>query len=240
MAIKRTRNRGISDAKNTSDKVPRIEDVVDMLQLPKDGTDVLVRPVGDTTSYKMHWVKIVTEKKGEVSIGKVCLAWDPETESVDSTKECPYCKLKNSRDQIVHLTNTIVRDVQEEGTHQKTPTAEEKESGFKQRGTRTSPVFVLKVGPGLLNRLQKVSDLNRHKTKTGVRSYDLADERRGMDVFVSYDANQSPSDQYSAQKDEKTALSEEELEYFIYDLDLNHLKNKYHGNQIKLFKSKRN
>ena len=220
MPIVRTKKHGIQDAKVLGDRQPRLEDIVDMLEMPDNGEFIRVRPVGDISSVAFHWVKIVTEKKGDVSIPKQCLAWDAETESMDSTKHCPYCKLPNQKVQVQHLSNVIDRDLQENSTPRK-PTPEEVKSGFKVKGSKTSPIKVIKLVPTLLGKLQKVADLNRHKDrKTGVTtSYDLADEVYGMDVFVSYDKGKKGTDMYNAQKDEKTALTEEELDYYIFNLE---------------------
>jgi hypothetical protein len=218
-------NRTFEDAKVSADKEPRVEDIVDMATFPANEW-VQMRFVGPIVAYGRHWVTTKKKAGGTTQFPVTCLAFDQETEEIDSTKECPWCeaeseKIRSSKDFYV---NAIIRSVQEDEPAKKgKPTPDEEESGFKKKGSKAwTPVRVVRLTQSLVRELKKLGSLNRHKSKkTGEqKAYPLSDERFGCDVNIMYDPNEKvASKKYTVQKADKSPLTEEEQDYLLWNIE---------------------
>src|SRR5579872_5316240 len=88
---------------------------------------------------------------------------------------------------------------------------------LKRRGSKTwTPVRVVQIPSSMCEELKSLVPLNKHKGK----SYEINDPRYGIDVNLLFDSRQQGQGRYKAQRDEKSKLTGEELEYLIYPLDV--------------------
>lgn len=216
------RNKTFKDIKPPTSERVRMADLVELVQLPKNGEWVSVRFIGPVASYGYHWITFFSErKKSEITIPKLCLAYDPETESIDSTKQCPYCDL--AKLSVEYYVNCIVRSIQEQEPKRiSPPTAEEMATGFKDKSSSSwTPVRVLRMPPTLAKKIMKLSVLNRHKDpKTGrVAVYDVSDPKYGCDVYISYDESATGSDKYQVQKGNHSPLTQTEMGYLLWNIE---------------------
>ncbi|QJT70975.1 hypothetical protein GR7B_00177 [Vibrio phage vB_VcorM_GR7B] len=216
------RKRGFGGLKTGGDKAKRLEDQVEMLTLPKDGSWVTVRIIGDVHSTAIRWIDIITQK-GQISIPKVALNYDADTDDFDSTIEDPYEEISNpQRLSTTHYVNVLVRDLEDTEPKKNKPTSGEKKSGFKDKNSKSwTPIRVLRVPKGLAGKLASLIALNKHKTKKGTEAFELSDIEYGCDVHVSFDDSKSPSEKYSVQKAEHTPLSKAEQKLLVWDIATN-------------------
>jgi len=199
-----------------------LNDVLGMVVLPKDKwVTVRLLPM-DVLPVRRHWVNIIAGKdKREVKIPKICVAFDTTTEADKTGVHCPYCELADGPEQF-YLANVIVRSEQEDAPARLKMTPEEKESGFKNNSsTSWTPVRVLRITSGLAKKIQGLKDLNRVKSKkTGkTLTYDISDERYGCDIEVKYNSDAKGADKYQVQKGERSAITEDESAYLVYELN---------------------
>ncbi|QJT71188.1 hypothetical protein GR11A_00151 [Vibrio phage vB_VcorM_GR11A] len=213
------RSRGFGGLKTGGDKPKRLADQVEMLQLPKDGTWTTVRIIGEVYSTATRWIDIITQK-GQISIPKTALNYDAETDDFDSTIEDPYESIPNpQRVAKEHYVNVLVRDLEDSEPKKNKPTSKEKESGFKDKSSKSwTPIRVLRVPPGLAGKLASLIALNKHKTKKGTEAFELSDPEFGCDVHVAYDESKSPSEKYSVQKADHSPLSKSEKKLLVWDI----------------------
>ena len=220
--LRRSPKKGFADS-NPNSKKPRLTDMVDVFPFPKKKDDWLtLRLVGNVTSYAQHWIEILSEKKRKTKFPKQCLNWDPETESHDTTKKCPYCRWVTNL-QISYYSNAIIRDLQERQPRKiSRPSKEEDASGFKDKGSDSwTPVRAVRIPPTLAAKFKSRSNLNvRRNRKTGAKTaYDLSDPKYGIDVHVSFDPDAKGSAMYDVEKGDRSPLTEEEMDYLIYKLE---------------------
>jgi hypothetical protein len=94
------------------------------------------------------------------------------------------------------------------------------ECHLKQKGSQSwTPVRVVGVPPQLASELKNIVEFNRHKTKKGSKRFDLPHPKYGMDVQIRYNAGKRPQS-YSVQAVKKAELSESELNYLYYPLNV--------------------
>lgn len=205
-------------------KRKRIEEVVEMAELGKDFSTL--RLVGPLIAYAHWWIDIKTQQGKKVSIPKVPLGFDHIEAELDESAEDPYGELPGSRLQVFYLINAIDRGIQEnEPRRRAKPTKEEDDSGFKDKASRTwTPVRVVRIPPMIAEQLQAFETKNRWKVKTRsgvqVKTFDLTHPKYGRDVYLSRDKDaKSPSTMYNLSLADKAALTEEEMDYLIWNIE---------------------
>jgi hypothetical protein len=207
-----------------------IDDQVEMLDWPKGGKSIAIRPVGPLAARGIHKIKVRKKDGTEVEIQKACLAFDPATDEKDSTKKCPYCKMpaELAKFSKLYFINAIVRPLQEDKPNKlKKITKEEDETGFKSMDSDSwTPVRVVRVPSSLALRFKQLGDKNVVKNKTGdKKAFPVMHEKYGFDLDVSFDKNLPAANMYSADRAEGpeggrySPLTEEEDGYLLWDTD---------------------
>ena len=203
----------------------RIEEAIDMVPLKKDLSTL--RPVGPLVAYAVWWITVKTKQGKEVSFPKVALGFNSETGEVDENVEDPYSELENTRLQVKYYINVIERNKQEnEPRKRPKPTSDEDASGFKEKGSPTwTPVGAIGVPPTVAQQMQALATQNRHKgkNKSGAvvtKSFDLTHPKYGRDILLSYDKDsKSAANYYNLSLADPSPLTEEEMDYLIWDLE---------------------
>lgn len=143
---------------------------------------------------------------------------------------CPYCTLAHGQDtsaryEFFYLANAIIREVQEDMPARAKKierTKEEKKTGHKDiRSKSWTPVEVCRITSTVANRIKELGDGNfakDKKTKEKV-AYDATHEKYGIDIRVKFKPKGAGSDKYSADKDERTPLTDDEKGYLTWKLD---------------------
>ena len=213
----------IETRRNGNDSA-RIEELIDVFKWP-DGKWVQVRLMDrGLLPISTHWVPIIGSKTGKESkIPRLCLNIDPASGKALKGK-CPYCELGDTaRAQDHYYFNAIIRELQEDQPKKAVkPTSAERETGFKDIDSRSwTPVRAIRLPGGLLDQFKAQKDLNKHKSKkTGeTKKYAINHDKYGVDFNVMYDSTTKGAGKYKISKEGRTPLTEEELEYLVYDLD---------------------
>ena len=213
----------IETRRNGNDSA-RIEELIDVFKWP-DGKWVQVRLMDrGLLPISTHWVPIIGSKTGKESkIPRLCLNIDPDSGKAIKGK-CPYCELGDTaRAQDHYYFNAIIRELQEDQPKKAVkPTSSERETGFKDIDSRSwTPVRAIRLPGGLLDQFKAQKDLNKHKSKkTGeTKKYAINHDKYGVDFNVMYDSSIKGGQKYKISKEGRTPLTEEELEYLVYDLD---------------------
>ena len=213
----------IETRRNGNDSA-RIEELIDVFKWP-DGKWVQVRLLDrGLLPISTHWVPIIGSKTGKESkIPRLCLNIDPASGKALKGK-CPYCELGDTaRAQDHYYFNAIIRELQEDQPKKAVkPTSAERETGFKDIDSRSwTPVRAIRLPGGLLDQFKAQKDLNKHKSKkTGeTKTYAINHDKYGVDFNVMYDSSIKGGQKYKISKEGRTPLTEEELEYLVYDLD---------------------
>ena len=206
---------------------PRLEKFVDVWKFKNSWTKV--RFIGPVTSYYEFWFQIRSSTGRIMPIQKLCRDWNPEPGEMDGNS-CPYRKAGlNGRP--IYVSNAIIRSLQ-----QRTPnispehTAYEQKSRhigketvrWKEHGSESwTPIRVLRIPPGLAQKIQALSLNNTRQNQAAeVRSYDLAHPKYGRDVVIKYDKDEEPKAMYGLRGDQRTSLTDEELAYLRYPLNV--------------------
>lgn len=217
----------------------KISDSVEMLPLANSWTTV--RMVGKAVTIALHWLntKPGKPKEGQKpktkpnSFPKPChgtfIADDGSTQ-IDATK-CPYCKELEHYPRLEAFQNVISRKLQEDEPRKKgKPTRYERKKrkllagvAFYKEDKESeawTPVRMVRVTSSLGKKISEIASLNTRKGADGVKkAYGPDHSKYGFDLMLKYDENAaSPNDMYSAQKGERTSLSEEELEYLRWSI----------------------
>ena len=214
------------NANSRGDKL-KPEEIWDLFKFTDHSGYVSVRFLPtDILPVKTHWIKILAGKdKKEIKIPKICISFDPDNEAValDDT-DCPYCKLSQGQDgscqtSTAYYANVIVRDLQEDMPRKLPPhTKGEKETGYKDIKSRSwTPVRVVRLPAGLAGKIQEMRE--RNKDKKG-NMYPVSHEEYGIDIAIKFDDSKSGTDKYQIDKEDRTPLDDEELEYLTYDLSV--------------------
>lgn len=212
-------------------KEVRVEEVLEVFKFP-EGELVEIRFLpGPVIPLKQHWVKIRAGKdKREIKVSRWCVSFDPANETVPNGKHCPYCELSTGQDGSMQVsykyyTNAIIRDLQENWPRNaQKPTKEERKSGFIQMGSKTyTPVRVVGLTSSVVEKIQFFEGRNVHsvKTKKGKekKAFPVSDPKYGIDIGVLFDNSKSGTDKYTLDKGQVTPLTEEELEYPVFNLN---------------------
>lgn len=217
-------NKTFSDVKDTNNRDPRPDEIVDMFKFPPNEW-VQLRFVGPIFAYGKHWIESRSKEGKTIKFPKTCVSFDPQTEDHDSTKSCAYCEADDERIRFSkeYFTNAIIRSVQEDEPSKKgTPSKSEDKTGIKTKGSKTwTPARGVRLTSTLIRELKKIGALNRHKDKkTGEKKgFDLSNPKYGCDVSIMYDPDAKlAANAYSIQKGDHSPLTEEEQEYLLWDL----------------------
>lgn len=211
----------------------RLNEVIEMHSWPSDEWSVVRFLPTPILPVRRHWIKIIAGKeKKEITIPRYCISFNPHDENEPRKDEkgkdieCPYCSLTHGQDgsaryEFFYLANAIVREIQEDEPRKKAQlTKEEKKTGFKDiRSKSWTPVRVCRITSSVAIRMQELSESNMVKTKKGKVAYDITHPKYGCDVRVKYKPKAAGTDKYSADKDERTPMTEEEQGYLVWKLD---------------------
>jgi len=203
----------------TSNDSARLDELVALAQLPQDEY-VSMRLVGGVFTFGQHWIDIITKTGKKTAIPKLCSNWDAEEEEfVDNG--CPYCEALEKKPSISYLGNAIIRDLQDaEPRKPVAPTATERKTGIKSMNSKSwTPVRVIRIPATAAKKIVDLMPLNKH----GRDTYPVSDEKFGCDIDLKYDKAGSGADKYAVQKGEKSALTADEKNYLIYELDVQEL-----------------
>jgi hypothetical protein len=206
----------------------RLSEEIDMYEFPKKKW-VKVRMFGPITSYSQLWFEIISSKqKKKVKIPKICLDYNSLTEEFEE-KGCPFRKLGGQMTQN-YIINFIVRDIQEDGPTKnglKYTDFEKKKRDVlgekwrvKEKGSKTwTPVRAKEWSATMAEKFQSLKTLNVVKNKDGVKKeYDITHPKFGRDILLKWDPDSKSPIKWEIQLEERTPLTEEELEYCIQPL----------------------
>ncbi len=246
---------GWADTKpSTNSDKKYLEDLVEVFKFP-DGKWVQTRAIGPVTSYYQLWFTLEiedknTKKRKIVTIPRLCLDYNPKTESFDDNG-CPYRKAYESgkynykvrvgkQEQPVirvekrYLGNFIIRSIQDNMPRKLQPlTRKEKllrsvfdyEAHYKEPGSKSwTPSKTIKVAPTLAVRFQSLKDMNKRKVtikgKKKEKNFDISHPVYGVDVNLKYDSKAKGTAMYDAQFVKRTKLTEDELALLLQDNDV--------------------
>ncbi len=209
---------------------PKLTDLVEMLEWPKKGRSVQVRLVGPVVSRGLYKVKVRKKDGQETEITKVSLNYDADSDSIDTSKKCPYSKLPKDMAAMrkAYFVNAIVRPLQEDAPNKpKKPTKEEASSGFKEMDSDTwTPVRVIRIPSSLALRIKQLGAKNLVKSKSGdKKAFPATHEKYGFDLDMTFDKTLPPANMYSAdaaegpQGGKQSPLTEEEQNYLLWNIE---------------------
>jgi hypothetical protein len=87
-------------------------------------------------------------------------------------------------------------------------------------GDTWTPVKASNIGSTLAEKFKALVQLNKHKIKGVTKTFDLSHPKYGMDINIRYDADAAGAARHDAQKEEKTALTDEEKAYLLQDIKI--------------------
>lgn len=215
---------------NSNSKAPRLDALLPIKKL-KSGVFYKFRFVGPYYSFAEHWIPIRTKEGRIVKIRKLCLAYDHKTG--EFTRKCPYCDLAADTPRVHILQNAIDRKAQRnEPKNKPKPLKSESklqtlswddskiEYYIKDKDSETwTPVEPIKLSSNPSKSIANYASLNRKTMKNGMEKvFPPEHDRYGFDIQIKYDENQNPSDQYFVAKEKRNSLSDEEMDYPVYNL----------------------
>lgn len=208
---------------------PRLSDMAEVVEL-KGGKPKTLRLIGQARRIAVHWIEIRKKDGGKARIPRLCLAYDSDNGTFNG--KCPYCETLGSSPRIQTLSNVIDRDEQEnpprkivkpQGKEKKLVKHFGEEVYLKESKESPSwtPIKLISLSTSAANKIVDLSDTNKRKMKDGKKKSFGADHPKyGFDIVIKYDKNREPANQYSVMKGDNTELTEEELEYLRWRLDL--------------------
>ena len=213
----------------------REDTIVDIYPYPS-GKAVVLRLFGPVMSVGKYWVttKKRDGKKGQFPIG--CSSWDPMQGARDPNKDDPWRDYEQKeydegvpraehkvRFTVEYFCNAIIRSLQERRPRDIVPPSdEEAKTHFKNKDSDSwTPVRVVRLPLSVLDKVQKYKAMNVVRSKKTGRSatFDLTHEKFGCDITVMYDEKAAGAMKYTVNKDSRTPLTEEEMNYLVWDLD---------------------
>lgn len=214
---------------NNKSNEPRLSDMAEVVEFKKNKPRTL-RLIGPARRMAIHWIEINKKAGGTTRIPRLCLAYDGDKGEFNG--KCPYCEELGNRPRIQVITNVIDRDDQENPPKkQPKPTGKEKKQvehfgedmylkTDKDSPTWT-PIKLASLTPSVANKIVDLTETNKRKVKDGSKKKFGPDHRKfGFDIVIKYDPDREPANQYSVMRGDNTELSEEELEYLRWPLDL--------------------
>ena len=227
------------DKVTNNDKGPKLPDLVEMLDTPSGADFKLIRMIGPSKRVAKHYMPVfnakgeaIIKKGQQVKIPKICLAYNDTTNAFDKGP-CPYCKVDPDAPKIEVHTNVIDREAQENAPGKQKPRSKKEDrerdmNGYmckikdnKQSGAYTPARFmVIKTSVG--NKVSDFTALNKVKNKkTGkVVKYPPQHPKYGFDMNIKFDNTKAGSEMYSVVRDERTPLTEEELDILLWDINI--------------------
>lgn len=216
---------------NNNNREPRMNEVVDMLDL-SDGQWHTFRMVGPSVIHKVHWITIKSPKTGKITrIPKKCLGFDQSKPNHESGVTCPYCSTLSHNPTMEVYINGIERDIQSNmPRRQKERTKYETKDrewidGFtgKFKESKTSgawtPMRVLRSTSSLGSKIGELASLNTRMIKGKKKQFNPDHPKFGFDVLIKYnESSKTPANAYSAQKGDVAALEEEELDFLLWKI----------------------
>lgn len=213
----------------------REDTLVDIYRYPS-GKAVVLRLFGPVMSVGKYWVSTKKRdgKKGQFAIG--CSSWDPMQGTRDPNKDDPWRDYEQKeydegipRDEhkvrfsVEYFCNAIIRSIQERPPRDMPePTAEEAKTHFKDKDSDSwTPVRVVRLPLSVLDKVQKYKAMNvvRSKKTGRTATFDLTHEKFGCDITIMFDDKAAGAMMYTVNKDARTPLTEEEMNYLVWDLD---------------------
>lgn len=202
---------------NGREKLPRMEDLVDVLTLKeKAWTQVRILP-GGVLSLGVHWVKTTNKDGKEISFKKLCLGWDSEQERSDVDK-CPYCSAPGVEGPVQEYWVQVIDryEQEQEPARKPKPTEKERSTQHKDKDSRTwTPVKCLRMPPSLVRKIMQLEEINIVK---GVRR-EVTDAQYGFDLQIYYDPQAAGGDKYNVQKGDRSPLTDDEKDYLTWELN---------------------
>lgn len=212
----------------------RLNELVAMVNL-KDGKSKTLRLIGPMTSIPIIWIEIKKKEGGKARIPRISLRYDPKTGEIRDDIDCPYEKAFGSARSGV-LSNAINRDLQENAPakpKKATPYEAKSRDWFdynahykeNNEGGAWTPVEVLSVPISAARKIQDLVATNKKtiKNKKGdktTQTFGPDHPKYGFDIIIKYDSKRPPAEQYIIQKAESSPLTEEELEYCLWQYNL--------------------
>jgi hypothetical protein len=216
-------------------KMPRVEEQAAVLELPADEF-VKGRFVGPVMSVALYWFDILKKDGTKTKIPRVCLDYDP-TKQAMVRDICPYRASGKGQLAQSYYTNFLVRDLQDAMPRKKNlvlPSGNEKkkkvllddfECHIKNFDTKSwTPYRLLRLTATLAEKAINLKNLNVHKVKGVAKKFSIAHPKYGMDVNVMYSPKAAGAAKYDLQREDRTALTEEEMNYLFQPLDISSLK----------------
>lgn len=246
--IRRVQSKGISDIpeQNRGREGVKIQDRYEMFSIADSSNNefIALRLIGGIVATGTHWVAVENKEGDLISVPKTCLAFDPETMSVDEETRCPYCeaeawfkdheikvKVKNregtpARMALDYFSNVIPRDLQEDITP-KITLESERESGIIEKGSKSkTPIRVVRFTGGVISKIRDVEKLNVHKVKLKGedgptrRSMPVSHAKHGVDLMIKYNPKaKTASEYYSVQRGDSIPLDADEKELLKWDVE---------------------
>lgn len=208
------------------------------------------RFVGDPQKIAQVWLPIykdgkpvISQKGKPVNIPFNITNFNPETETFDETKECPFVKAselirKHIKDdkvanqfkpQVAVMAQAISRSLQENPDKKGKPSKKERQTGFKESFDSDSytPVECHQINFAIGQGLESVKETNTVviKGKDGTKKKahkTVADPKYGRDVQIKYDPNAQGVSKYKVQGGDRTPLNEGDYEgedkYLLWDI----------------------
>ena len=211
---------------------------VEMLDLGKKKKFIPIRYLPGIATYFTYGFRIKTPKTGKIiTIEKMAQSFDIKKGDFDESKakKDAWRKLAEKygvRGRQQFAANVIDRRLQEDAPKKKKkPTSEERSSGFKDKDSESwTPVVVQRFGQSVFSLVTDLNATNKVTIKDKKTTRPIDDKKYGRDVEIKYDGEKTPAQQYNIQRGERAPLTEEELEYLVWDIEAALLKiQKEHG-----------
>lgn len=222
------------------DRAPRLGDKAPQLDLPDGGDFKEVRMIGPSKRVAKHMLPVFKQdgtavmKNGQqVKIPKVCLAYNHKTNEYEG--KCPYCDIDPATPKVEVHTNVIDRELANDFNAKKYKKLRSKKESKKREmegvdgewniadgmaSKKLTPVRYWVIKSSVGGKISDYTALNKKKNKEGkTKVYGPSHEKYGFDMNVKFDKSKAGSEMYSCVKADRTELSEEELDYLLWDVN---------------------
>ena len=187
-------------------------DVIDLHKFDPEWS--AIRLVGSVFPIRQHWIPVQT-KGGKKNFSRVCL------KTLDPSAHCPYCEA-GFKTSSIFLHNAIIRSIQEDKPENKKKLRIPEGQEFRKKGdTFWSPVRVVQLPSTIASKIKSFTKINKVKAKSGaIKCFDVNHPKYGTDLLISFDGDKAGTAKWDVQKDVRSPLTQEEMDYLLYDLDL--------------------
>lgn len=191
-----------------------------------DQKTVAMRPIGNIISYEFIWFHIITPS-GIKKIPKLNTDLDPITDEYVAN-DSPFRKDGRGEISRIYLINAINRKLQDampaklpklrasEKKLIKTTSFNDKMNYKEHLSDSWTPVVPLRFYPPAVTN---IASLEAENIVDG-KSYGAADLDYGFDLKIKYNSKGSGSGKMIITEGEPSAITDEEMEYLVYDLDV--------------------